>query len=157
MEKITQLVLRDVQYGASLNKNKKYLEENFDKIKCNLQELHQLKTSAASLDSQRVEPPVQLSETRKQLLVPQAQMMVNYRPESTRNTLAQFLTLDDEVMLDDKDLNNYAPDSPNLNKVSSGLLAMNKARADRCSHHLSRQNSFASHTATVSNDIDHDE
>jgi len=48
LEKITQLVLRDVQFGASLNKNKKFLEENFENIKTNLKSMQDLETSAAS-------------------------------------------------------------------------------------------------------------
>lgn len=51
----------------------------------------------------------------------------------------------------------YSPEVPKMNKVSSGLLAMNQAKAERCIHHLSKQNSVASHTATVSNDIEQDE
>jgi len=51
LEKITELVLRDVQYGATLNKNKKFLEEDFEKIKGNLKNMNQmqeLKTSPVS-------------------------------------------------------------------------------------------------------------
>lgn len=41
---------------------------------------------------------------------------------------------------------------PEMNKVCSRLLAMNKAKKDRCAHHVSRQDSFASQAATVSNE-----
>jgi hypothetical protein len=52
LEKITQLVLRDVQFGASLNKNKKFLEEDFEKIRTSLKTMQDLETSAASHDNQ---------------------------------------------------------------------------------------------------------
>lgn len=50
----------------------------------------------------------------------------------------------------------FEMDQPKFNQVASGLLAMNKARADneRSAHLLSRKNSLASHTATVSNDVE---
>lgn len=51
----------------------------------------------------------------------------------------------------------YTPEEPKMNKVSSGLLAMNKAKAERNCRQLSKQNSVASHTATVSNDLDQEE
>jgi len=52
---------------------------------------------------------------------------------------------------------NYAHVKPDYNKVASGYLIMNQAKADRCAQNLSRQNSIASHTATISNDVDQDE
>lgn len=52
MEKITELVLRDVQYGATLNKNKKFLEEDFEKIKGNLNKMQEAKTSPVSPQNQ---------------------------------------------------------------------------------------------------------
>lgn len=42
LEKISQLVLRDVQYGAGLNKNKKFLEQDFEKIKFNLNHIQKI-------------------------------------------------------------------------------------------------------------------
>lgn len=51
LEKISQLVLRDVQYGAGLNKNRKFLEQDFEKIKTNLQHVQELSKQRPSLDS----------------------------------------------------------------------------------------------------------
>ena len=43
LEKISRLVLRDVQQGAFLHKNKKFVEEDFEQIKkniCQIQEIN---------------------------------------------------------------------------------------------------------------------
>ena len=42
LEKISRLVLRDVQQGAFLHKNKKFVEEDFEQIKNNIMQIQEI-------------------------------------------------------------------------------------------------------------------
>ena len=42
LEKVSGLVLRDVQQGAFLDKNKKFADEDFEKIKQNIMQIQEI-------------------------------------------------------------------------------------------------------------------
>jgi len=43
LEKVSGLVLRDVQQGAFLDKNKKFVDEDFEKIKQNIMQIQEIR------------------------------------------------------------------------------------------------------------------
>lgn len=93
---------------------------------------NQLNQENATEMKSRLENQVQSIEKSKEAPVSRVQLGTTSFPEITKDVLREYLTLDDKEMMD------YSPEVPKMNKVSSGLLAMNQAKAERCIHHLSK-------------------